>query len=73
MTNIVKLESKNDVHEVLANAVEIEKELDGVIVLGLKKDSSQLLLTSTMNAYEKSFLCQFLNAWMCKWFKLEVE
>jgi len=70
---IVKIDAKTDVKNVLQECLELSDGLSAVIVLGLFKDSSQMLRTSTMSAMEKAFLAQFLNAWMNQWFKLEVE
>lgn len=68
---VVKIDSRSDVKSTLEDAIKMSDDLSSVIVLGLKKDSSQLLLTSTMSGMEKAFLMSFLNAWMTKWFQLE--
>jgi hypothetical protein len=69
--NLVKLEIKTDVKDTLKEVLDMSDSLSGVIVLGLTKESTQILRTSTMSAMEKSFLASFLNAWMTKWFELE--
>lgn len=71
MKNIRVLEHKTDVFETLSEAIKFEKELDGVIVIGLLKDGSQMMRSSTMNAMQKSFLVQFLNSWMNRWFAFD--
>ena len=67
---VVKIDSRSDVKSTLEDAIKMSDDLSSVIVLGLKKDSSQLLLTSTMSGMEKAFLMSFLIAWMTKWFQL---
>ena len=69
--NLIKLEMKNDVKDILKEINDMSDSLASVIVLGLTKESTQILRTSTMSAMEKSFLASFLNAWMSKWFQLE--
>jgi len=72
--NIVNLEIKSqisDVNDILKECLDMSDGLQSVIVLGLFKDSSQMLRTSTMSAMEKAFLAQFLNAWMTQWFRLD--
>lgn len=71
LKNLVKLEIKTDVKDTLKEVLDMSDSLSGVIVLGLTKESTQILRTSTMSAMEKSFLASFLNAWMTKWFELE--
>lgn len=67
------LEQKNDVREALEEVLAYSDNLDGVIILGLKKDSGQALWTSTMSGMQKAFLASFLQAWIVKWFRLEDE
>jgi hypothetical protein len=73
MNNIRIIESKTDVAETIANFQADASRFDGVILLGIDKEGAQYLMTSTMSAMQKSFLCQFLNAWMVKWFRLDSE
>ena len=58
-----------EIKEVLAEVGEMAESLDCVIVLGLFKDSSQLLRTTSISGMEKAFLCQFFSAWMNNWFE----
>lgn len=71
LKNLVKLEMKTDVKDILKEVLDMSDLLSGVIVLALTKESTQILRTSTMSAMEKSFLTSFLNAYMTKWFELE--
>lgn len=70
---IIEFEQKSDSKEVVEDALNWVSECKGVMILAIKRDGSQILRTSTMNAMQKSFLCAFLNAWMTKWFQLENE
>ncbi len=68
--SLVQLQFKTDVRETLNSVQEIAENLDGVIVMGLRKDGQQMLLSSTMNGMQKAFLVGFANAWMASWFGL---
>lgn len=50
--------------EVLAEA----HDLDGVVVIALRKDGTQFLNSSRMSFYEKTFLKCFWDAWVLRWF-----
>lgn len=68
--NLKLFKKESDVKEVL-DAVRLNAhEFDGVIVLALRKNSTQELFTSTMSMYEKVFLAAFLQAWVNKWFRI---
>lgn len=63
------LEIKTDVRRVLEECLQRSDELDGVIVLGIKKCcGGQILETSTMSAMEKTYLHSFLGWFLAKHF-----
>lgn len=71
MGNLIKIERETDVKQTLEECLELADSLQGVIVIGLTKETSQFIRTSTMNAMEKAFCIQFANAWLNKWFEWE--
>lgn len=71
MADLLKIEGTTDVAETLQKVLDEKGSLQAVIVVGLYKDGSPMLRTSTISGYQKAFLTLFLNAWMVKWFKLE--
>lgn len=66
----IKQRNHDDIMSALNNIAAEVDQLDGVIILALKKDGGQRMETSTMSGFQKAFLCQFLNAWMTKWFRI---
>jgi hypothetical protein len=73
VVKVIEFEQKSDVKDALELTLKEAPDLDCVLILGICKDGSQLLRSSTMSAMEKSFLCAFLNAWMTKWFRLSSD
>lgn len=70
MSNVRELIVETDCKEVISEALEHAEEFDGVIIIGLKKDGTQSLRSSTMSGMQKAFLVSFMNAWMNHWFEL---
>ena len=64
---------ETNVTSTLEDAVKMAEELDGVVVLGLKRDGTQVLLTSNFSAMGKALLLAFFQAWMTRWFSLGDE
>lgn len=55
----------------LKTVLEDAENLEGVIVIALKRDGTQALHASHMNMYKKTFLMAFAQAYYTRWFKLE--
>lgn len=68
-TNLIGLECKIDVKETLEEFNKKADDFEAIIIVGLKKDGSQLLETSSCSAYKKFFLLAFANSWMNNWFR----
>ncbi len=70
MTNITAIKSSTDVLETIEEFKKSHEKYQCVMLLAIDKDGAQILRTSTMNGYEKSFLVGFLNAWLSSWFNI---
>lgn len=68
MGEVKAIELTTDVRETIETMLKNSDNFQAVVILALDKDGSQQILSSSMNAMEKAFLCQFHNAWMNKWF-----
>lgn len=74
MAKIFELpEPTTDVRATLENCLAQADGLEGVMILGLTKDSQPWLRTSSMNMFRKAFLVAFMNAFMARWFNMEDE
>lgn len=62
-----------DVKEALEAALHHADEIAGVMVICLRKDGSQGLISSSMNQMEKCFLLTFAQAWVGSWFQREED
>lgn len=69
-TNLVKLEAKSDVKEVLQEMLDMSDSLSCVMAVGLTKESTQILRGSTMSGLEKAYIVSFMNAWMANLFNI---
>lgn len=70
MSNLIPLQGKTDVAEVLQEVLAEADKYDCIVVVGMLKDRTQVLRTSSCNMLEKSFLLAFFNAWMSRWFEI---
>lgn len=67
-TKLRLVEQKSDIRETLEPLVSIADSMDGVMVLGINKDGTQFLVSSTMSHYQKCFLLAFHQAVNQRWF-----
>lgn len=67
---VIEFDQKKKIKETIEDVLKESDSLQCIVVLGLYKDSSQMLRTSHSSAMEKSFLLAFFHAWMNKWFML---
>lgn len=66
---ILELPVDPSVKETLQSMLDRSDHFQGVIVIALNKDESQFMMTSNMNAQQKSFLMAFAqNFFLKKWF-----
>ena len=61
-------EPTTDVFETLESVMEDEANIELVMIAVLKKDGSQVMVSSTGNMHQKCFLLTFINAWAHRWF-----
>lgn len=62
---------RDDCAKFLREIADDNPSLEGVIVLGIYKDGTQMIRTSSMSHYEKCFLLAFFQAWLGSWFSFE--
>jgi hypothetical protein len=62
---------ETNVREALGDALKQADDLQGVVILGLKRDTSQVMFTSKFSVMGKALLLAFFQAWMTKWFHFE--
>lgn len=73
MQNLKSISTSNDSRETIEEFLKIADNIDCLIIVALDKEGKQILRTSTVSAYKKSFLILFLNAWMTSWFNIQSE
>lgn len=61
----------SDIIETLDLVREHADEIAGIIVIGLNKDGTQSLISSSMSQIERCFLISFANSYVHHWFKPE--
>lgn len=69
-TKIRALEIPNNVREKLEGALAECDEWEGVMIVALRKDGGQRLLTSSMFGRDKMFLAQYVAAWAASEFQM---
>ncbi len=47
------------------------ENIECVVILGLRKNGQQMIQTSDSTAYQKSFVLNFFQAWMLRYFNFE--
>lgn len=45
-------------------------DLESIVILAIKKDGGQVLMTNKTSGEKKAFLLAFFQSWMTKWFSL---
>lgn len=63
------IETKSDVKETITDFLLRADSFEGVMLVGLNKDGSQFMMSSTMSAMKKCFLISFVQSWLLTWFK----
>ena len=68
---LTELKFETDVKKTIDDALQRSELMQGVIIIGLLKDGSQYLATSTMSGMEKSYLVSFANAYLNDYFNFK--
>jgi len=71
---LVEIDTTKNVNETIDDfKKELSQKVDCVIILATDREGRQYLRSSSMNHLERSFLCQFFNAYLNQWFDLGEE
>lgn len=69
MSNLTVLNRGSDVKEKIEDFLKKYESFDGVMLIGLNKDGTTYMSTSTMSGMEKTYLAAFAQAYIASLFE----